>query len=455
MIRHRLASQRQPRRGAVAVFIVICLTMLMAFVAISLDGGMLLLERRHAQMTADAAAMAAASVMYNNYPTYSGVGPSPDVTNAALAVASANGYSNDGVTSTVTVHNPPVSGPYKGQAGYVEVIVQYNLTRFFSGNIGGSGTLPIQARAVAQGAWISVNAGVMVLDLSGQGTLSTQGNGAFTESGGPVIVNSNNASAVVDTGGATMKGQEFDITGGTKVGNHAVLVTSPVANQVFTGVHPTPDPLAYLPVPTKPPAGTETTTNLGQGNTMYTFSPGSYSNLPNFKSGDIVVLQQASANSNGGIFYIDGGGFKSTGASIIMDSTTSGGVMIYNKPASSADSEKIQITGNSAGTVSLSPLTSGTYSGLVLWQDRTSTLPVKVEGNGSFTVSGTFYAAGGTLQVNGNGGTYTGSDGSAISGSQIGSQYISNDLTVGGNGNIYIKYSGTGSARSKMLRLVE
>ena len=105
-----------------------------------------------------------------------------------------------------------------------------------------------------------------------------------------------------------------------------------------------------------PPAGTMT--GSGTQSDPYVFTPGSYTNLPTFTSGTYVVLQQASANGNGGIFYINGGGFKSTGASITMDPNTTGGVMIYNEPASNSQSEKIQITGNPSGTVNLSPLHS-------------------------------------------------------------------------------------------------
>jgi hypothetical protein len=175
----------------------------------------------------------------------------------------------------------------------------------------------------------------------------------------------------------------------------------------------------------------------------------------------VVVLQQASANNAGGIFYINGGGFKSTGASVIMDPATTGGVMIYNEPAGTASSEKIQITGNSAGTVNLAPLASGPYAGISLWQDRTSPVNALVEGNGNFSILGTFYMAGALLNVNGNGATTTGfTDGAgnyhpAGSSPTIGSQYITQDLSLGGNGNIHIAYNGPMQARTRIITLVE
>jgi hypothetical protein len=205
--------------------VALCLTGLVGVLAVAFDGGNLLAEKRHAQATADSAAMAAASVLYESYPKYSGADTAGTAKQAALDVAAANGYSNDGTTSVVTVNIPPASGPYTGQAGYAEVIVTFNQTRSFS-NIFGSGSIPVRARAVARGPWVAPNAGVIVLDYSGKGTLNDQGNGAATETGAPIIVNSNNSSAALDTGNGTMNAPEFDITGGYQVTGGGSLITS-------------------------------------------------------------------------------------------------------------------------------------------------------------------------------------------------------------------------------------
>jgi hypothetical protein len=464
MMRFTWNLRNERRRGIVAVFVAVCLTALIGVVALAIDGGMLYDQLRKGRSAADAAAMAAAADLFQNYPANQGTDPGGTAHAAALAVASANGYTNDGVNSTVTVNIPPASGIYAGLASYVEVIVTYNVQRGFS-RIWSGTSIPVTDRAVARGAWVSPNAGVLVLDYdSTKGALNAQGNGAFTETGGSVIVNSSNNGALVDTGNGTMYAPEFDITGGTQLNNTATLLTTPIPGMVYTGVHPSPDPLAYLPPPAVPPAGTMTTTSLGNGNFQYVLSPGSYTNLPTFNQGDVVILQQASANNNGGIFYINGGGFKSTGANIVMDPNTTGGVMIYNEPASSSSSQKIQITGNAAGTVNLSPLTDGPYSGLMLWQDRNSSVDALIEGNGSFTVNGTFYVAGATLNINGNGKSSTGTptgyyidgNGNYVYGSsRIGSQYISLDLALGGNGNIKINYNGPMQAKTRIIALVE
>jgi hypothetical protein len=434
------ANTPKRRRGTVAVVVALSLTALFGYVALTSDGGVLLAERQRAQATADASALAAASVLYQHYPKNSGTDPDGSASQAAFDEASHNGYTNDGTQSSVTVNIPPASGPYQGKAGYVEVLVTYYQPRYFSSVFGG-GALPVRARAVARGAWVVPNAGVIVLDYAGKGTLNTQGNGALTEVGGAVIVNSNDNSAALDTGNGSMTATEFDITGGYTISGGGTMTTSPAANNIYTGVHPTPDPLAYLPVPAQPPAGTMTQTSLSGGGTQYTLTPGSYSNLPTFSNGDVVIFQQASAG-NDGIYYLTSGGLTSTGADLKMDPSTTGGIMIYNAGTGSGDA--ISITGNSSGTVNLSPLTDGPYTGIAIFQARNASETITIAGNGTFNVYGTLYAAGALLQVAGNGSV-----------SNIHSQYVTKDLAITGNGNVKIVYDGQAVGRTRIITLVE
>jgi type II secretory pathway pseudopilin PulG len=427
-----------PRRGTVVVLVAILLVVLLGILAIALDGGVLLDDRRRLQGVADAAAQAAANELFRNYPTItssssSAADPGGTAAAAALASAAENGYPNGGAVN-VTVNIPPTSGPFTGQRGMAEVILTYQQPRFFS-RIWGSTDLTVSARAVGRGLWKESKIGILVLDPTQQNSLDASGTGGVTVTGGAsVIVDSNDpASAARVTGGGGISAPDFEITGGAN---------GPLNGVVHTGQQPQPDPLRNLPVPAVPPDGTMTVVNLGQGNKQYTLTPGRYNNLPNFSAGDVVILKQASAG-NGGIYYLDGGGLKSTGATIIMDPLTTGGVMLYNHPSSSSSNQQIQITGNASGTVSLSPLTSGPYAGILLWEDRTSTVPLSISGNGTFNLLGTFYAANAQLQIQGNGNA------------TIGSQYISRTLSLSGNGNIHIDYSDNNTARTRFVGLVE
>jgi hypothetical protein len=427
------------RRGVVAVLVAVLLVAILGVIALVLDGGVLRDSYRSVQGASDAAAMAAASELFVNYPAivasnYGDCDPNGAARAAALASAAANGFPNDGVHAAVTVSIPPQSGPFVDRVGYAEVKITCYKKRMFS-QIWSGTTLPVKARAVARGRWAGSGLGVIVLDPSARSSLNASGGGHATVTGGAaIVVNSNNAEAAVVTGGGSMVADTFEITGG---------YTGTLNGNVETGVPPTADPLRYLPEPTVPPNGKMTTKHLGNGNKQYTLSPGRYTNLPLFNTGDEVILQQASANSVGGIYYLDGGGLKSTGASVTMDPNTTGGVMIYNAPRGSCQSESIQITGNSAGTVNLSALTDGPYAGMLLWQERTADQSMSISGAGNFTLLGTFYTANASLQVTGNGDA------------TIGSQYISRTLNLGGNGGVRINYSDAGTARTREATLVE
>src|SRR5262245_15039613 len=162
--------------------------------------------------------MAGAIDLFTNHPLYTGSDTKGTAKASALTTAAANGYSNDGTTNTVTINIPPKSGNFAGKAGYVEAIVQYNQPRYFS-NVFGIGTIPVQARAVATGRWVVPKGGILALDPTASGAITASGQGTVTVSGGTIIDDSNNTGtngAMTVSGGGTMIGDGFNITGSYK-----------------------------------------------------------------------------------------------------------------------------------------------------------------------------------------------------------------------------------------------
>jgi Flp pilus assembly protein TadG len=421
----RLSSQSTRRLGTVAVLTAACMVLLLSIVAIAVDGGTLLSERRHAQATADAAALAAATDLFTNYWTNNGADPNGSAKTSALATASANGYTNDGTTSIVTVNIPPQSGFYVGQAGYAEVIVQYNETRGFS-NIFTSGTIPVKARAVAVGSPIAGNVGILVLDPTSKGSFTTSGGGASTVVGTPIVVDSNNADAAIGGGGGSVSAPDFYITGGYTTNGGGSF-----SGNMHLGVPPWADPLKDLPVP-------DPSTMTVQSSKKIQYTQGSVTLNPGVYKGGINVSGSGSLTLNPGIYYMDGGGFGFSG----QGNLTGNGVMIYNNPGN-GNSDGISVTG--LGSINLSGPTSGVYSGLTFFQNRTSTVTGNISGNsGTTNITGTFYFAGALLQIQGNGGVVN-----------LGSQYISYQLNLGGTGGVYINWTPYTVARQRQINLVE
>src|SRR5262249_39465822 len=165
----RVSSAR--RRGLVVVLVALSLTAMISIIAIALDGSLLMDQRRGVQAAADAAALAAAIDLYKNYAANGGLDPNGTAKASGRSVAAANGYTNDGTNSTVTINIPPASGNFAGKAGYAEAIVQFNQQRSFS-RIFGTGRISISARAVAAGLLKPLDKGVIVLDPAGKGTFN-------------------------------------------------------------------------------------------------------------------------------------------------------------------------------------------------------------------------------------------------------------------------------------------
>jgi hypothetical protein len=413
MLHYRSLARFQPRRGAVAILVAVCLTVLVGIVAIAVDGGMLLDNRRQVQAAADAAALAAAADLYYNYPVNSGLDPSSTASNSAISTATANGFVNGDGDDTVVVNIPPKSGAFTGQAGYVEVIITYNQPRYFS-NIFGAGAMPVKARAVARGIWAPFNNGVIVLHPTSPSSLSANGNGDVKVLNASIIVDSNNSQAATTVGNAFVAdpSKPVCITGKNPGYSGDFKAT------MYTGQPATPDPLAYL-VPPDPTTMTSQTAGSGQ---TVDLQPGYYSSGLHFDG-------QTTVNMAAGIYYIDGS-FTFAG----QGNLNATGVMIYATAG-------LSITGN--GSVTLSPPTSGIYTGITYFQARNSTATAKIAGNGNFNVTGTIYAAKGLADLQGNGDA------------SIASQVVSLLMVAGGNGQTNIVWTAPPSARARQLQLVE
>src|SRR5262245_26202322 len=265
---------RRQRRGNVVVLFAFCITILVGIAAVAIDGGTIMDDVQKVQAAADSAAFAGAEQLYKFWQTGNGLDVGNNAKNAALSAAAANGYTNDGVDSQITPNDfttgqsgqgggggnittvnhgifiPPVTGDHVGQAGYVEVVIQYNQKRNFS-SIYGTDRVQVRARAVAEGGWRAGNAGILLLDPASSGSLNVVGGGTMNVSGAPLIIDSNAADGITTTGGGNISvssDQHIDVSGSPGISGSGT-----VTGTVRTNQPPTPDPLAYLPEPS--PAG--------------------------------------------------------------------------------------------------------------------------------------------------------------------------------------------------------
>src|SRR5262249_54666123 len=157
---------------------------------------------------------------------------------------------------------------------------------------------------------------------------------------------------------ATVKAKTVSFTG-----NYTGGGGSTVSGSINVGVAPAADPLASLPAPDPSTMNLYSGVNMSRGGK--TLQPGVYVGGISMSGGSRTLWP--------GIYYMQGGGITMTGASSI----TGSGVMIYNDGGGA-----IKLAGS--GAVTLSPPSSGTYAGLCLYQNRTSTTGVTLTGLAQF-----------------------------------------------------------------------
>jgi hypothetical protein len=162
--------------------------------------------------------------------------------------------------------------------------------------------------------------------------------------------------------------------------------------------------------------------NSGESRTIF---PGVYQGGIRMSGGSLTMLP--------GTYYIDGGGITTTGSAAISGSN----VFIYNGGSTVGP---IKMSGYSS--ITLTPPTTGTYAGLSLFQDRTSTADIRLTGSSGLRITGGIYAAKASV-------TLTGSSSTNINGSFL----IADSATLTGTGTIQVS-DGTGGG-SRDTRIVE
>lgn len=120
-------------KGQSLVLFALALVILMAFIALSLDGGMVFAARSNSQTSTDSAAFAAglAIAQKSDWKTQDVSYLRSLAKTAALDAAKKNGFANDGKTNWITVNYPPLSGAYINDKNYVQVLIRSRVPTSF------------------------------------------------------------------------------------------------------------------------------------------------------------------------------------------------------------------------------------------------------------------------------------------------------------------------------------
>ena len=135
-----LKNARWSRRGTILPIFALTFALLLLFLGLVVDGGIIYFERRRAQAAADAGAYGGALELLHNNDVW--------VDDAGKADAKMNGFDDDDADIVVTVNNPPLTGSAAGDNNAVEVIVQSTVATTLMQLVANNNSI-VRARAVA------------------------------------------------------------------------------------------------------------------------------------------------------------------------------------------------------------------------------------------------------------------------------------------------------------------
>ena len=365
--------------------VALCLPVLMGFLALAADVGLMFHAEQKMQIAADAAVIAGAL-------DYKFNGSVSSAKAAAISAATANGVTSGVNGAVVTISIPPADGPNAGAAGLIEAVVsQPNSTYFIRAlNLN---SMTVAARAVAG----SGPGDGCVWALAKSGTdISITGSGTTAVPGCEIFDNSDSSNALTMTGSGSLSAKSIGI-----VGNYNKTGSGSITPKPVTGTAPVSDPLSGLEFPTVSTSGCspmQTFTgssphSLGPGcydgisvtgSGILTLSPGDYTINGNFTSGGSAGLNLGAGQYviTGNLGIAGSGPISGTGITFFTEGSTT-------------------VTGSS--NFSLSAPTSGANSGLLFFQSRSDSNPITISGSSNMNLQGIIYAPDSALRFNGSG----------------------------------------------------
>lgn len=390
-------------KGQAIILIIFSIVGLIGMSALAIDGGNAYIDSRRAETAASAAALTAALTRIEG----------GDWRAAALATAMANGYNNDGVTNTVELNTPPLSGPFSGDSEYIEVIITSHLRTYFGVVVGipyitSISNVVSQSKPAILGEMFPGYALVSLAPKSecdkrisfwvhSEATINLVGGGLF--------VNSNNPEcAFISFGSGSVRvndASRISVVGGAKVQKPQLITPFPME----TGVSPIPYPPAY-----KDP-------KVGCGSKI--------------ASVDLTTGIMTSGNWDEGVFPPEGIVTLESGVYCLQDDfivgdgqlLQGGGVVII------MEGGDIKFSGNAI--VDLSAPKGGPNQGLLIYMPIGNQGSITLNGSADSNFVGTIYAPSADIRILGP---------DSLSNGGFHSQIIGYYLEVDGDNNIYVKY---------------
>jgi hypothetical protein len=399
-------------KGQVLIMVTLLIVPMMGMIGLVSDFGYMHFVKMSAQTAAEAAAQAAiidfratvggssfscgGAVVCADQPTAcpANITTPTDSIQHGCMYAQQHGFNSVGFATgnqlvtyqTGVASTPPTATGTGSPAYWVTFRVLQKVPQLFSSVLGNTSGM-VAARSTA--AITGVNDCIYALNPNQSGAISVGGTATLSSTCG-VYANSSDPCAISTNGGGVLTAPEYDV-----VGN--VCTQVPLQPTPNTGVSPASDPLAYLAAPAAPIYHCDYWNYHLPNQTNVTLDPGTYCGGINVGNENVTF--------NAGNYILVGGGLSTQSANSHISGN---GVMFYNTfgqtdhgGGQSVAYSPISINANS--TVNLSAPTTGTYAGILFFEDRNAPASSDTYGGGSTAVyQGTIYAKNAAITVFGN-----------------------------------------------------
>jgi hypothetical protein len=429
------------RRGAVLIWSIMVMGLLIAIVGWALDWGLGALVAHQLQNAADAAALAGAQKVRTDQAA---------ARDLAIDVAAANSVAKDAVdldrndgndaAGDIVVgrfdRDTQVFEPDTGSPNAVKVVARRTAEStdgtlpLLFGPIYGVPTIEVEREAIAMVGG-GTGAGLIALNYEAKCGLDMSGTVTLQVNDGDVQVNSDHTKAFCANGTPVINAPVVNVNG------EEYFVGNPdFEGELNTGAPQIPDPLAWLPEPTYDKSSDLGTVNITGGETK-TIDPGYYSGGISQNNGTLTL--------NPGIYIVDGPGLNVTGTSTF----TALGVMFY--VVGGLPKYAVDLSGT--GAIRITPPDPGNpdpayqypeatiYEGVSIFQARDNHHDSRIIGTNLLDLEGTLYFPSNHLEVGGTG------DG-------FGNQLIADTIEIHGTGIVTINYDGRFPAPGNKVFLV-
>ena len=379
MIR-KLLRLRRDRAGNILIITALSMPVVIGAGGLATDTVQWTVWQRQIQRQADSAALAGAYAR------------SQDAGVVAAATADINRHSFVALLGSPTIENAPTTGAYAGNMDAVRVVLKTQRSLPFSSLfLSSAPILTVEATAaVLQNG----NYCVISLERTPAAGITIDGN-ATVNMGCGMSTNSSSTAAVTAGGSSNVYATPISAVGGLPASSHYASGTVLLPYSV-----PQADPFESLPEPVLPtPCSPKLSVNPTETRNVVPDSTG----VGCFRGMDL----KGTVHFDPGVYYIDGGEFSAGSQAVISGSGVT--FILTSNNATSNPGSIATIDMNGGASVNLTAPTSGTYSGVLFYQDRRAldNNDNKINGNSGSKLEGAIYMPGQSLTFNGTSGMNT------------------------------------------------